>query len=385
MEHICEYGCNRKATHQLKNKKWCCDRNISMCPYIKNKIKTSFNKIIQRTESKNFILLSKEEDYENGKSILKFRCQKNHEFEMSWESFYQYKSRCPICSKQHVNRRYPIEKIIKYTESRGYKLLTTIKEYRDKKTIKFKFRCPKGHIFEMRYDGFLVGQNCQVCMGYQKAPFNEIINEVENRGYKLLTTKEEYENISPNKLEFKCSKGHIYKTRWDIFHNGSSCPKCINEERRINMLNGGATYLNSFIDHEKKRQNMLNGGAAYIRSFINREEQARKSRERMLGGQAAYMNSFITNPSKPQVELYELIKSMYSTAILNYASLNFSIDIAIPDLNVAIEYDGSYWHQNQEADDKRQKLLEDVGWKFLRYVDYVPSKEEFKKDIFSIL
>ena len=105
----------------------------------------------------------------------------------------------------------------------------------------------------------------------------------------------------------------------------------------------------------------------------------------MWDGGAAYVQSFVKNPSKPQVELFELIKSIYSTAILNYPSLNFSIDIAIPDLNVAIEYDGSYWHQDQEADDRRQKLLEDVGWRFLRYRDYVPSQKELLKDISKLL
>ena len=111
-----------------------------------------------------------------------------------------------------------------------------------------------------------------------------------------------------------------------------------------------------------------------------------KRKEYMLNGGASYANSFITNPSKPQVELFKIAKSLYDTSVLNYSSLNFSIDIAIPDLNIAIEYDGSYWHKGrEEADAKRQKLLENEGWKFLRYVDYVPSSEELKKDIKQII
>lgn len=77
-------------------------------------------------------------------------------------------------------------------------------------------------------------------------------------------------------------------------------------------------------------------------------------------------------------------KSIYPQAILNYAvlKLNRSIDIAIPDLMVAIEYDGSYWHKGKEKEDAiRQKELESIGWQFLRYVDYVPSINEFKKDL----
>ena len=108
---------------------------------------------------------------------------------------------------------------------------------------------------------------------------------------------------------------------------------------------------------------------------------AQKTSERMLNGGAAYVQSFVKNPSKPQVELFKLVKSVYLTAILNYQSLNRLIDIAIPNKMIAIEYDGSYWHQNQEADDIRQKELEAIGWKFLRYKDYVPDLNELKGDI----
>jgi hypothetical protein len=96
----------------------------------------------------------------------------------------------------------------------------------------------------------------------------------------------------------------------------------------------------------------------------------------MINGGAAYMNSFILNPSKPQIKLFELVKQLYPNAILNHPSLKHSIDIAIPNEMIAIEYDGSYWHKNKEIEDaKRQSKLEVIGWKFLRYVDYVPNKE----------
>ena len=41
-DKICEYGCNQPATHQFKNKKWCCQSNHSKCPSIKK------NKFIDR-------------------------------------------------------------------------------------------------------------------------------------------------------------------------------------------------------------------------------------------------------------------------------------------------------------------------------------------------
>lgn len=101
----------------------------------------------------------------------------------------------------------------------------------------------------------------------------------------------------------------------------------------------------------------------------------------MSDGGSAHANMFITNPSKPQVALFKLCQELLPYPIMNYPSCGYSIDIAVPSLNLAIEYDGSYWHQDEEYDNKRQTTIEEDGWAFLRYKDYVPDKNELMKDI----
>lgn len=101
-------------------------------------------------------------------------------------------------------------------------------------------------------------------------------------------------------------------------------------------------------------------------------------REYMLNGGAAYCNQFIKNPSKPQIELFEMVQKIMPYCYLNYPCGRYSIDIAIPDLNFAIEYDGEYWHQNKDYDLKRQKEIEEDGWKFIRFYNKLPSIEELK-------
>ena len=72
-------------------------------------------------------------------------------------------------------------------------------------------------------------------------------------------------------------------------------------------------------------------------------------------------------------------------AEIEYWVINkYRLDVAIPSLKVAIEYDCSYWHQNKERDEKRQSEIEFQEWKFLRYRNYIPSVEQLKKDIFSL-
>ena len=87
------------------------------------------------------------------------------------------------------------------------------------------------------------------------------------------------------------------------------------------------------------------------------------------------------HPSKEQIKLFKIIQELYPNCILEYwvKDVNRSIDIAILEHKIAIEYDGSYWHQDKEADNKRQKEIESLGWKFIRFIDYIPSKQELEK------
>jgi len=52
---------------------------------------------------------------------------------------------------------------------------------------------------------------------------------------------------------------------------------------------------------------------------------------------------------------------------LNYPLSNVSLDIAlfIDDIKIDIEYDGWYWHKDQQKDRRRDEFLKSQGWKIL--------------------
>ncbi len=123
---------------------------------------------------------------------------------------------------------------------------------------------------------------------------------------------------------------------------------------------------------EKKKQTCLkNNGYEY---WVGTNEH----KEWMRNGGAAYCNMFIKNPSKPQIKFYKKVLKLCPYAILNYPCLNYSIDIAIPFLEVAIEYDEPYWH-NEIYDKKRDKKLKENGWNVFRFSKTIPTAEEIKK------
>ena len=120
-----------------------------------------------------------------------------------------------------------------------------------------------------------------------------------------------------------------------------------------------------------------------------------KRRKYMLDGGAVYAGSFVSNPSKPQVELYNIVKELYPSTEINYpcyrgsGNRNYNLDVAIPELKICFESDGSHWHPSKEKDLIRQNNIEKLGWKVIRYISDsikdVPTKEQIKNDIDKVL
>ena len=207
--------------------------------------------------------------------------------------------------------------------------------------------------------------------------------------------KPDLNSKNPGICEYGCGEPAVYQ-----FTNGKWCcsnshTKCLTFRKKKSESTKGKCYLpKDFI--EKQRSIMLNGRAKFMNSFPRDSEKERirriNQKQRMLDGQAVYMNRFIRNPSKPQVELYKRVKELYPNAILNYPcyQLNFSLDVAIPDLMICFESDGTWYHQDHEKDIKRQTEIEKLGWVVVRYypvdtIKQVPSKDQIKQDIIDVI
>lgn len=154
--------------------------------------------------------------------------------------------------------------------------------------------------------------------------------------------------------------------------------------RKISKSKKGISHPQT---EETKRKISKGNKGKNIGKKIHSKEDRLKRKIRMLSGLAAYCNKFIKNPSKPQVKLFELIRSWLPQAILNYPlkEVNRSLDVAIPDFKIWFEYDGSYWHQDQEKDLERENQIRSLGWKCIRYRDVIPTEEQLIIDIRKIL
>jgi len=216
---------------------------------------------------------------------------------------------------------------------------------------------------------------------YSSCPENRRKNREANLGKNNGMYGKKHTNISKKKMAKKREK---YKGKNSYWYKKKRDDKTIEAIRKSNKR----PYIERFGKEKAAeiKENLRKKLTGQKRTKLQKKRMSDSTRSNkeymkrlkyeMKNGKAAYMNQFIKNPSRSQVELYNIILKLCPYAVLNYPCLNYSIDIAIPFLNIAIEYDGSYWHQDKEADKIRQTKLENEGWKVIRFEDYIPSKEE---------
>ena len=166
--------------------------------------------------------------------------------------------------------------------------------------------------------------------------------------------------------------------------------KCSKET--IEKIRKALTGIKRSEEYRKKLKEMFKTGQRGW-SVEWRERQ----RNYMLNGGNIKAQSGIQNPSKPQVELFKNIKKLYSDAKINYPFHRrekgrcYFLDVAIPELKICFESNGSYWHKKRKKEDLIRKMeIENEGWTMIEYhdIDYVkqvPTIEKIKEDIENVI
>jgi very-short-patch-repair endonuclease/SOS response regulatory protein OraA/RecX len=89
--------------------------------------------------------------------------------------------------------------------------------------------------------------------------------------------------------------------------------------------------------------------------------------------------------SKGEILLYEITKKYFPNAISSHRVQRHDrwawiIDVAIPEHKLALEFDGTYWHQDIKKDKRRDKSLLSLGWKTIRFrYPMAPPREELEQ------
>lgn len=241
------------------------------------------------------------ENYKNTSTKILIKCPNNHQYSVTFRCFKQGR-RCPICN---INtRKLSYNYINNYITSREYILLSKTYENRTQKLL---LQCPNNHQYRVLFSCFKQGYRCPICNNTKRKLLLQINVKsfIENVGYKLLS--DNFDN-KKQKLSIQCDKGHQYKSTFNAFQQGCRCPIC---------------WTNSSSSRGEKEVGQ------FVKSLgINIVENDR-------------------------------------TQILNpLTNKNLELDIWIPKLKKAIEYNGEYWHSfiNKQQNDKiKQQQCKKLG------------------------
>lgn len=301
-----------------------------------------------------------------------WKCPKGEDHE--WQAVIQSRNKgsgCPFCSGRFADKENNFEKV--HPEIIGE--WHTIKNG-DLKPSDFTprsgkvvwWKCPKGddHEWKSSIVNRVKGNGCPVCSGRKAVKSNCVAtlrpNLVEEwhptKNGKL--TPHDVTLGSNRKVWWKCPKGDDHEWQATVHDraDGSVCPICAN--RKIVKSNCLATLRPDLTkewhpDKNKKRtpQNVHPGSSFKVwwKCKFGHEWKTslyhRSSRD--TGCPKCSKGTTL-----PELRLFSELKIFFPTIQHRLKKNGHEIDIYIPELNVGIEYDGVYWHQDKVDRDKKK-------------------------------
>ena len=246
--------------------------------------------------------------------------------------------------------------------------------------------CSKGHSYYSvivnrvkRNSGCPYCANQKILTGYNDlATTNpELIKEWDYN--KNIVKPTEVMRGSARKVWWICPKGHSYEAKLNnkTSNNGTSCPYCTNY-KVLSGLNDLATTnpeLIKYWDDEKNgslKPNMVMKGQHKEVWWIGECGHSWKSTiYHMVEGKRCPICNIENKSSFPEQAIYFYLKKVFNEVeIENRKVLNGKeLDIYIPSIKTAIEFDGDAWHKDVEKDIIKNQLCNEKGIRLIRIRD----------------
>ena len=334
------------------------------CPYCSNnKILIGFNDLattnpkLSKEVSPNSKIKATEVMISSGMKLL-WRCSKGHE----WEAAVNSRSKgcgCPYCSNKKMligfnDLATTSPELAKEVSPNSEIKATEVMAFSNKKLL---WVCDKGHEWEAKVAKRSQGCGCPYCSRRKLivevndlATINPNLAKEVSPNSKIKAT--EVMAFSNKKLLWVCNKGHEWEAKADGRSRGNGCPYCSNKKMLTGFNDLATTNLelsqevspNSKI----KATEVMAGSNKKLLWVCNKGhewEATVNNRSRGNGCPKCY-------GSKMEENLAKLIKTLLPENILivrNDRQLikPYELDIFIPTLGLAFEFNGDYWHSNE--------------------------------------
>ena len=302
----------------------------------------------------------------SGKKVW-WKCSKGHEWQATIDRRSQGKG-CPYCSGRNAIKgendlqtvNPALAKEWNYDKNNGL----TPTDVLPSSNKKVWWKCGKGHEWQAMIRSRNDGRGCPYCSGRHAVNGKNDLQSVNP----VLATEWNYErncglmpmDVLPNsnkKVWWKCSKGHEWQSTVANRNNGNGCPYCLGRyavkgENDLQTVNPALAKewnyeKNDDLKPEEFTANSnkdvwwkCSKGHVWHASIANRSK----------GNGCPVCNSE-RKTSFPEYALAYYLKRSGLDVVHSYRAKGYELDIYIPSLKIAIEYDGYYWHKNRMRKD----------------------------------
>ncbi len=268
---------------------------------------------------------------------------------------------------------------------------------------KYYWLCSLGHSYFSAVEKRISGKGCPYCGGRKVLRgFNDLENWCISNNMKDLLEQWDYTKnapLSPNQVMthsnrdfyWICSLGHSFKSTPNSRTRDkaiSSCPVCLNQQvlegyndLRTWCKNSKHDYLIEEWDNEKNPPITQftagsNKKAHWICPMGHSYSAVINSRTKRFRGCPTCAK--VSRTSFPEQAMFYYVKRYFSDAInLDTAVVGIELDIYIPSLKTAIEYDGVYWHKTNKAEVTKNNLCKNKNITLIRIREEgLPTYEE---------
>ena len=290
-----------------------------------------YDKVKALFESERYMLLTPKAEYKAGQLLA--QCPAGHIYETSY-TYFNSGSRCVYCFGIKVD----YDNIRKALEGEGFKINNMSED-------EFDITCSSGHNTKLTLDQYRRNVRCTFCSKYHY-DFNNIKIELKKLGYTVKGRPENWSGSKNTEIQVECSFGHVFNT---YYGKNIKCAECIKIEKynkfKKSMEDQGyklLTSMNDFYTLKNKKDPRIkficsNGHRSkmYINNWLNGQGCGKCT----LGG---------TSKAEKDIGLF-LSKHIKTQNGSKKIIPPYQLDIFVPEHNLAVEYNGIYYHSEKSG------------------------------------
>ncbi len=233
------------------------------------------------------------------------------------------------------------------------------------------WRCPKGHEYDLRISQRTRGQGCPYCSNKRVlSGFNDLATThpklLDQWDFEKNTLRpDSVSHGSHEKVWWKCEQGHRYQQAINKkTSRKTGCPVC-SGHITVPGVNDFATIYPDLAEewHPTKNGDLLpseiskkNGRKVWWLCRYGHEWQA-TPHDRVTDNTGCPICSQRRLTSFPEQAIFYYIKKLYPDAVNRYKGIfdnGMELDIYVPSIHFAVEFDGAAWHGTEEVHRREQ-------------------------------